>query len=83
LRPGGRVAVISFHRLEDRLVKQWIVRHTPRWESLAEGGRKRIGEPPWLKAVTRKPVTPTREEVLSNPRARSAKLRVAERMKEP
>ena len=83
LRPGGRMAVISFHRLEDRLVKQWIVRHTPRWESLAEGGRKRVGEPPWLQAVTRRPVTPSREEVCANPRARSAKLRVAERMKEP
>ena len=64
LTPGGRVAVISFHSLEDRIVK-W------RFRALAEQGVARV--------LTRKPVLPSDEEVTRNPRARSAKLRVAER----
>lgn len=59
LRPGGRLAVISFHSLEDRLVKE-AFRSDLRWEVL-----------------TRRPVRPTDEEVAANPRARSARLRVA------
>jgi 16S rRNA (cytosine1402-N4)-methyltransferase len=61
LRPGGRLAVISFHSLEDRRVKH-AFRDDPR-----------------LHVLTRKPVTATPEELASNPRARSAKLRAAER----
>ncbi len=61
LRPGARLAVISFHSLEDRRVKQ-AFRSDPR-----------------LTALTRKPVLPSLEEIERNPRARSAKLRVAER----
>ncbi|MBV8715414.1 MAG: 16S rRNA (cytosine(1402)-N(4))-methyltransferase RsmH [Chloroflexi bacterium] len=64
LRPHGRVAVISFHSLEDRIVK-W------RFRGWAEQSLATI--------ITRKPVVPTKEEASSNPRARSAKLRVAER----
>jgi 16S rRNA (cytosine1402-N4)-methyltransferase len=64
LRPGGRVVILSFHSLEDRLVK-----HTfQRWQ---REGRARI--------LTRKVVRPTEEEVRANPRARSAKLRAAEK----
>jgi 16S rRNA (cytosine1402-N4)-methyltransferase len=64
LRPGGRVVILSFHSLEDRLVK-----HTfQRWQ---REGRARI--------LTRKVVRPTEEEVQANPRARSAKLRAAEK----
>lgn len=62
LRLGGRVAVISFHSLEDRIVKQ-AFQLDPR-----------------LRPLVRKPVRPSREEVLRNPRARSARLRVAERV---
>jgi 16S rRNA (cytosine1402-N4)-methyltransferase len=65
LQPHGRLAVISFHSLEDRVVK-W------RFRGYADDGLVRI--------VTRKPVTPTDEEARTNPRARSAKLRVVERL---
>ena len=64
LKPGGRLAIISFHSLEDRIVK-W------RFRARAEEGV--------LKVLTRKPLTPTEQEVKTNPRARSAKLRVVER----
>ncbi|HEY1297398.1 MAG TPA: 16S rRNA (cytosine(1402)-N(4))-methyltransferase, partial [Chloroflexota bacterium] len=65
LRPGGRLAAISFHSLEDRIVK-W------RFRGWADQGRVRV--------LTRKPIQPAANEVEVNPRARSAKLRVAERV---
>jgi len=77
LAPGGRLAVISFHSLEDRLVKQFFVEHQGRMESLPEGGEKWVGTPPEMKILTRKPVMATDQECRDNPRARSAKLRVA------
>ncbi len=64
MNPGGRIAIISFHSLEDRIVKQ-AFRDDPR-----------------LEVLTRKPLRPTDAEVDSNPRSRSAKLRVAERRRE-
>lgn len=64
LRPGGRIAVISFHSLEDRIVKQT-------WRALATGGSVRI--------LTKRPIIAGDVEVAENPRARSAKLRVLER----
>ncbi len=70
LGPGGRLAVISFHSLEDRIVK-W------RFREWAEPTEKR---PPLLRILTRKPVVPSEDEIQRNPRARSAKLRVAERL---
>lgn len=65
LAPGGRAAIISFHSLEDRRVKQ----------AFAELERQEVG-----RRVTRKPVTPGDEELARNPRSRSAKLRVFERI---
>jgi len=79
LAPGGRMAVIAFHSLEDRIVKQFFVEHQGRMESLPEGGAKWVGSLPVMTILTRKPVTATNSECLENPRARSAKLRVAER----
>ena len=80
LKSGGRVAVISFHSLEDRIVKQFFVRMStgcvcPPQMVGCSCGRKEI-----MRLVTRKPVTPTSEEAQQNPRARSAKLRVAEKI---
>jgi len=76
---GGRMAVISFHSLEDRIVKRFFAAHAGRWESLPQGGRRWEGEHPPVARVTRKPVRPGAAELERNPRARSAKLRVAER----
>ncbi len=67
LRPGGRLAVISFHSLEDRIVK-----HT--FRALSQGPDARLA------VLTKKPQLPAEEECRANPRARSAKLRVAERI---
>ena len=66
LAPGGRLCIISFHSLEDRVAKQTI-------KALSQGPA------PLLIRKTKKPLTPSQEECRTNPRARSAKLRVAER----
>lgn len=80
LKPGGRVAVITFHSLEDRMVKEHFAR-------LANPCTCPPGLPvcicakkPELKIITRKAIRPTTDETIQNPRARSAKLRVAERI---
>ncbi|HAL91858.1 MAG TPA: 16S rRNA (cytosine(1402)-N(4))-methyltransferase, partial [Verrucomicrobia bacterium] len=80
LAPGGRLAVISFHSLEDRMVKQFMAAHEGRMESLAKGGSRWSGQLPRARRVVRKAVVATEEEIARNPRARSAKLRVLERM---
>lgn len=67
LRPGGRLAVISYHSLEDRIVKQFMRRESST-------------EMPTLKLISRKVIRPTSLETKSNPRSRSAKLRIAERL---
>ena len=82
LAPGGRLVVISFHSLEDRIVKQTLQAHAGRWENLPAGGRRWVGRRPAVKVVTRRPLMPTPEECERNPRARSAKLRAAERTEE-
>ena len=79
LSARGRMAVISFHSLEDRIVKRFFSRHAGKWESLQAGGRRWVGEEPVMKILTRKPIMPSVEEMERNTRARSAKLRVAER----
>ncbi|MCC5843463.1 MAG: 16S rRNA (cytosine(1402)-N(4))-methyltransferase RsmH [Verrucomicrobia bacterium] len=79
LKDGGRLAVITFHSLEDRLVKQIFRRHEGREESLYEGGSVWRGEEPRGIRVTRKPVTASEAECAVNSRARSAKLRILEK----
>ncbi len=71
LAPGGRLAVIAFHSLEDRVVKNYF-RQQARGDD--SGGR------PTLRLVTRKPIRPSQAERERNPRSRSAKLRVAEKL---
>jgi 16S rRNA (cytosine1402-N4)-methyltransferase len=75
---GGRLAVISFHSLEDRIVKDFV-RNESRTE-VPQPGQQAEGRPARLRPVTRKPITPSEAEIASNRRARSAKLRVAERI---
>lgn len=80
LREGGRMAVITFHSLEDRPVKECFKRHTVKRESLQQGGEKLIYDEPAVRLLNKKPITATKQELQENPRSRSAKLRVAERM---
>jgi 16S rRNA (cytosine1402-N4)-methyltransferase len=79
LAAGGRMAVISFHSIEDRAVKTFFAAHAGRWESLQQGGRSWAGAEPRVRPVTRRCVKARAAETEDNPRARSAKLRVAER----
>jgi 16S rRNA (cytosine1402-N4)-methyltransferase len=78
LKPGCRAAIITFHSLEDRLVKNFFRRGT--FEETKENPfimNKSVNE---LKVITKKPIEPTDEEMKRNPRARSAKLRVVEKV---
>jgi len=80
LAPGGRLAVISFHSLEDRLVKTAIARGERGCTCPRDFPVCVCGFVPILRAVSRKAILPSAEEIAENPRARSAKLRVAERV---
>ena len=80
LRPGGRLAVVSFHSLEDRITKQLFVRESrdcicpPHLPTCVCGHRA------GLRVITRRPISSSAAEVIRNPRARSARLRVAEKL---
>ena len=80
LNPGGRMAVITFHSLEDRLVKQTFADMAsgctcPKSLPVCVCGKK-----PQIRQVNKKPILPSDEELEVNPRSRSAKLRVAEKL---
>ncbi len=79
LRPGGRLAVISFHSLEDRLTKQFFRQEARDCICPPEAPICTCGHHASLRTVTRKPIRPSGEEIAQNPRSRSAKLRVVER----
>jgi 16S rRNA (cytosine1402-N4)-methyltransferase len=82
LKPGGRLVVVSFHSLEDRIVKNFLVER-----ARAGGGSRHLPEiaqaAPSFSILTKRPVTPDDAEIAANPRARSAKLRAAERTAAP
>jgi 16S rRNA (cytosine1402-N4)-methyltransferase len=82
LKPGGRLVVVSFHSLEDRIVKNFLVERAK-----AGGGSRHLPEvahaAPSFVILTKRPVTPDEAETSANPRARSAKLRAAERTDAP
>jgi 16S rRNA (cytosine1402-N4)-methyltransferase len=78
LRPGGRLAVISFHSLEDRIVKN-VFRQASR-EVVSPPGMVLEEQEPVVRLVNRKPITADEDEIERNPRSRSAKLRVVEKL---
>jgi 16S rRNA (cytosine1402-N4)-methyltransferase len=82
LKPGGRLVVVSFHSLEDRIVKNFLVERAK-----TGGGSRHLPElahaPQSLRILTSRPLTPGAAELSANPRARSAKLRAAERTQAP
>ncbi|MFZ5365356.1 MAG: 16S rRNA (cytosine(1402)-N(4))-methyltransferase RsmH [Patescibacteria group bacterium] len=77
---GSKIAVISFHSLEDRIIKQFFQRESKDCVCPSEIPECRCGHRAILKIITKKPVIASAAEVKENPRARSAKLRVAERI---
>jgi 16S rRNA (cytosine1402-N4)-methyltransferase len=80
---GGRIAVISFHSLEDRIVKRFFRDEAKGCVCPREIPVCICGRTPTLKVLTKKPVVPGEAEIAANPRARSSKLRVAERVAQP
>jgi 16S rRNA (cytosine1402-N4)-methyltransferase len=79
LRPGGRLAVISFHSLEDRIVKRFVAEEAKGCTCPPDFPVCVCGKEPTLRSLTRKPVRPDRAELDANPRSASARLRVAVR----
>ena len=80
LRPGGRLVVLSYHSLEDRIVKRFFAAERRGCTCPPEVPVCICGTRPRLRLVTRPSMTPTQAEVDANPRARSARLRAAERL---
>ena len=83
LNRGGRLAVITFHSLEDRIVKSRLAEFAKGCTCPPDFPVCVCGKTPDVKLINKKPILPTEREVEENPRARSAKLRVAEKLKDP
>jgi 16S rRNA (cytosine1402-N4)-methyltransferase len=87
LRPGGRLVVVAFHSLEDRIVKTFLAGRGGGGGGRRDGGSRHLPRtqpaPATFEILTRRPVTPQDAEVRANPRSRSAKLRAAERTGAP
>jgi len=83
LNKGGRLVIITFHSLEDRIVKTGIAEFAKGCTCPPDFPVCVCGKTPDVKPVNRKPILPTQQEIDENPRARSAKLRVAEKLKDP
>ncbi len=80
LAPGGRLGVISFHSLEDRIVKKFFAAGTGKCTCPPEFPKCVCQARAQLRVITRRPVTPSQREVAENPRSQAAKLRVAEKL---
>ncbi len=80
LRPGGRLAIISFHSLEDRIVKRYMQRESKDCLCPPNTPTCICGHRAILKIITRKVITPSADEIDRNPRSRSARLRIAEKL---
>jgi 16S rRNA (cytosine1402-N4)-methyltransferase len=83
LAPGGRVAVISYHSLEDRIVKRYLAEQSRDCICPADFPVCRCEARARVRVLTRRPVRPSTAEVEANPRASSARLRVAEKLETP
>lgn len=80
LKPGGRLAVIAYHSLEDRIVKHYFRLESKECVCPPERIICICGHKPTIKVITKRPVSPQAEEISKNPRARSARLRVVEKL---
>jgi 16S rRNA (cytosine1402-N4)-methyltransferase len=82
LLPNGRILIVSFHSLEDSIVKNFFKDKSMKKIARSKYTKEpaQIEEGKWLKILTKKPIVPSKEEVILNPRSRSARLRVAEKL---
>ena len=80
LEPHGRLAVISFHSLEDRIIKRTLLKLSGRCQCPPRLPQCACGARQLIEILTRRPLTPTEDEIAENPRSRSAKLRIAARL---
>jgi 16S rRNA (cytosine1402-N4)-methyltransferase len=78
IKPGGRLVVVAFHSLEDRIVKTFVTERS-RAPAFSRHQPEAVAPPPTFRALTRRPEMADEVEIAANPRARSAKLRAAER----
>jgi 16S rRNA (cytosine1402-N4)-methyltransferase len=83
LTPGGRLAIVTFHSLEDRIVKTFLARRSGRSDGGSRFAPMQVRDEPTFTLIGKQPQAPSSAETAANPRARSAKLRVAERTTAP